>query len=171
MFNVGQLYRFCEVYKKWNREYKVTLIDKRPSRDKSVVVTDWGTISAADLTNKIGYVCEIPKGGEYSFHISLPGNDSLAAREQQGWAKTEEKAIEKARATLEERQDLIKSLEDPATALDFELKYFDVYYSYSDDHRVWSSGNAAQKRIQTLCEKLGKDFETELKRVRPEIKD
>jgi hypothetical protein len=171
MFNVGSLYRFCEVYRKHNREYRVTLIGKTDAQNKTLVVTDWGTIPDTDLANKIGYACEILKGGEYSFHVNIPGNDSLVARDVQGWAPTEQEAIEKARAALEERKQLLESLKDPATALDFELKHFDVYYAYSDDYRHWSAGNAAQKRIQALCDQLGKDFQIELNRVRPEIED
>ena len=38
--------------------------------------------------------------------------------------------------------------------LEAALKRHDWYYDYSDDHRVWSSGNANWKLIQDLRHRL-----------------
>lgn len=54
-------------------------------------------------------------------------------------------------ASATEKQTRIDN--DPLYALELAARSFDRYYSYSDDHRVWSAGQAAKERIEVLAAK------------------
>lgn len=162
MFDIGSLYRWESVHKKFKPEFRVLLLGKTDLGNVETVVTGWGSIDKLAV-NKIGYVSEIPKGGSYSFVISLPGNDHLVARAAHGGADTKEECVKKARDCYRERVELIEKMKEPSFALMFELEHFDFYYSYSDDYRYWASGQAAQKRIEKLCAELGLDASEQMK--------
>jgi len=162
MFDVGSLYRWESVHKKFKQEYRITLLGKDPKDDVETVVNGWGSVDKLAV-NKIGYVSEIPKGGEYTYNIQLPACEQIGFSNRQGWAETREKAIENGHKAYQERKDLIEQLKNPHYALAFELEHFDFYYSYSDDYRYWASGQAAQKRIEKLCEELGLDVNEQMK--------
>lgn len=48
-------------------------------------------------------------------------------------------------------------LADPAKELEYRLKAHDWWYAYSDDHSVWSSGEATRRRLHALCDRLGSE--------------
>jgi hypothetical protein len=62
--------------------------------------------------------------------------------------------------TIEERQ--ARQFPDKVALLKHLIDTHDWYYAFSDDHRVWSAGEAASKRISQLLE--------ELKETNPEVK-
>jgi len=48
-----------------------------------------------------------------------------------------------------------EKVETPREKFERMVNHFDWYYSYSDDHSVWSAGNSRHKQIMELVEKLG----------------
>jgi hypothetical protein len=62
---------------------------------------------------------------------------------------------------IEERQE--RRFPDKVTLLKHLIDTHDWYYHFSDDHRVWSSGEAAGRRIKLLLEEL-KDSHPEVKK-------
>lgn len=46
-------------------------------------------------------------------------------------------------------------VETPWEKFERMVNHFDWYYSYSDDHSVWSAGNSRHKQIMELVEQLG----------------
>lgn len=48
-----------------------------------------------------------------------------------------------------------EKVETPWEKFERMVSHFDWYYSYSDDHSVWSAGNSRHQQIMALVEQLG----------------
>jgi len=80
---------------------------------------------------------------------------TVTLREQGATAEECAVALFAAKATHEAGVAALKA--NPAAMLEWCLKHHDWYYSYSDDHSVWSAGEASLAEIGRLLKKVPAD--------------
>lgn len=104
----------------------------------------------ADFRNKgIGVVSKCPNG---DYLASIQINNKFHHRFIYKWGKTQLEAREKAFSEFKEEKEFADAMEVPEKELEYRRGLFnkDSNFHNSDDHRVWSAGQANLNRIKEL---------------------
>jgi hypothetical protein len=164
MFNVSHFRFLCELDARKKLPSVFLLIGKTDAKNERRVWEKYGDESR-NVENFIGFVKRVP-AGNFTGQCSLPCPAELNLNSiGYSGADTEDECIRILREEYQKRKELIEKLKDPRELLNFELHHYDRFHDYSDDYRVWASGNAAWNRIKKLCEQLGVEPAAELARI------